>query len=45
MNDVFVYDFNIKTFNEDAQDSAIFKQNLIQSTYLIFQHSPVKEKN
>ena len=44
MNDVFVYDFNRKTFNEDGKDSAIFKKYLIQSTYLIFQNLPVKEK-
>ena len=44
MNDVFVYDFNKKTFNEDGKDSAIFKTYILQSTYLIFQHLPVKGK-
>ena len=41
---MFLYDFNIKTFNEDGKDSAIFKKYILQSTYLIFQHLPVKGK-
>ena len=44
MNDVFVNDFNIETFNQDSNESAIIilKQN--NPTNFIFHYLPVKEK-
>ena len=44
MNDVFVNDFNIWTFNQDGNDSAILKIKIYNPLSLLFQHSEVEEE-
>ena len=44
MNDIFVKDFNKKTFNQDDNDSAILKTKYYNPPNLIFQQLAVKEK-
>ena len=44
MNDVYVEAFNIQTFNEDGDESAILTIKYYNPPDLIFQHLPVKEK-
>ena len=44
MNVVHVEAFNIQTFNQDGNESAILKTNYCNQHDLIFQHLSVKEK-
>ena len=44
MNDLYVEAFNSQTFSQDGDESAILKIKYYNSTNLIFQHLPVKEK-
>ena len=43
-NDVFVNVFKSQTFNQDGNDSAIWKIKFYNPPNLIFQHLPIKEK-
>ena len=45
MNDVYFEAFNNQTFNQNTNESAILRKNFYNPPNLIFQHSPVKEKN
>ena len=44
MNDVYVEAFNNKTFNQNGDESAIFRIKYYNPPNLIIQHLPVKEK-
>ena len=44
MIDAYVEAFNIQTFNQDGDESAILKIKFYNPPNLIFQHLPVKEK-
>ena len=44
MNDVYLEAFNIKTFNQDGDESAILTIKYYNPPDLIFQHLPIKEK-
>ena len=44
MNDIFVEAFNIQTFNQDGDESAILTIKYYNPANLIFQHLPVEEK-
>ena len=44
MNDIYVEAFNIQTFNQDGNESAILRIKFYNAPDLIFQHLPVKEK-
>ena len=44
MNDVYVEAFNIQTFNQDGNESAILKMKYYNPPDRIFQHLTVKEK-
>ena len=44
MNDVYVEAFNIQTFNEDGDESAILTIKYYNPPDLIFQHLPLEEK-
>ena len=44
MNDVYVETFNNQTFNQDGDESAIFKIKNYNQPNFIFQHLAVKEK-
>ena len=44
VRDMFVNDFNNKTFNQDCIESAIFKIKCYNPSNLKFQHLAVKEK-
>ena len=43
MNDVYVEAFNKKTYNQDAEESAILSIKYYNPPNLMFQHLPVKE--
>ena len=43
MNDVYVKTFNNQTFNEEGNESAIFRIKYHNPPNLMFQHLPVKE--
>ena len=43
MNDVYVEAFNIRTFLQDADETAILRRKYYNPPYLIFQHLPVRE--
>ena len=44
MKDIYVKAFNIQTFNQDGNESAIKKIKYYIPLNLIFQHLPVKER-
>ena len=44
MNDVYIEEFNIETFNQDGDESAILTINYYNPSNLMFQHLPVEEK-
>ena len=44
MNHVYVEAFNIQTFNQDGDESALLTKKYYNPLDLIFQHLPVKEK-
>ena len=44
MNDVYVEAVNIRTFNEDGDESAILTIKYYNPPNFIFQHLPIKEK-
>ena len=44
MNEVYVEAFNIQTFNQDGNESAILKMKYYNPPDLINQHLPIKEK-
>ena len=43
INDIYVEAFNIQTFNQDSNESAVLKKNYTPPD-LLFQHLPLKEK-
>ena len=44
MNDVYVKTFNIQTFNQDVNESAILEMKYYNQPDLVFQRLPIEEK-